>query len=359
MGVASYELAALATNSHDVTPPGAAVHRRRVRRLAAPPAGNPPDVGDLRTAGPRDLRRRRVERLAAEQSGVLTRPQLYAAGVTRSEVRANVRAGRWQQVGRQSIALSSGPLVRGAMLWAAVFEAGPRAFLDGVSALQAAGLERFEWDSIRVSVPRGARVRRIPGIDIRQTRRWAASDLHEGSGAPRARVEVASVRAALWARSDKQAALVLTMVVQQGLTTAEALGREMLRVRKDKRRALLHAVVLDLLEGAASLGEAEFSRECRRRGLPEPSRQSLRRTSRGACYLDVEWEGWRVVVEIDGIQHSWASNVVADALRHNEVTLDRTTVLRLPLLGLRVAPDDFFAQIERALNAAGWRRPAA
>ena len=245
------------------------------------------------------------------------------------------------------------------MLWAAVFEAGPRAFLDGVSALQAAGLERFDWDSIRVSVPRGARIRRIPGVDIRQTRRWEPSDLHAGTGVPRARVEVAAVRAALWAKSDKQAALVLTMVVQQGLTTAPVLGREMLRIRKDRRRALLYAVVLDLLEGASSLGEAEFGRECRRRGLPEPSRQCLRRTSRGDCYLDVEWEGWRVVVEIDGVQHSWASNLVADALRQNEVMLAGSTVLRLPLLGLRVAPDDFFAQIERALSAAGWRRPAA
>ena len=30
-------------------------------------------------------------------------------------------------------------------------------------------------------------------------------------------------------------------------------------------------------------------------------------------------------------------------------------VLRLPLLGFRVAADDFFAQIEQALVDAGWR----
>ena len=317
------------------------------------------DPGIDRTAQRRLLRRRQAEQLAAEQAGVLSRPQAYAAGVTRHEVVANVRAGRWQRVGRQALAVTSGPLSPAASRWAAVFEAGPRAFLDGVSALQAAGLEHFDWPTIRVSVPRGARVRRARGVDIRQTRRWAATDLHQGSGVPRSRVDVAAVRAALWAKTDKQAALVVTMVVQQGLTTAEALGREMLRVRRDKRRALLYAVVLDLMEGAATISEAEFARECRRRGLPSPTRQSLRRTRKGACYLDVEWEQWAVAVEIDGIQHSWASNVVADALRQNEVTLEHTTMLRLPLLGLRVAPDDFFAQIERALTSAGWRRPAA
>jgi hypothetical protein len=35
----------------------------------------------------------------------------------------------------------------------------------------------------------------------------------------------------LWARSDRQAALLLTMSVQHGLVSAEQLGLEMLRVR--------------------------------------------------------------------------------------------------------------------------------
>jgi very-short-patch-repair endonuclease len=59
------------------------------------------------------------------------------------------------------------------------------------------------------------------------------------------------------------------------------------------------------------------------------------------------------VVEIDGIHHEWANQVVADALRHNAVTLDRAIVLRLPLLGLRVAADEFFAQIVEALVSRG------
>jgi hypothetical protein len=67
--------------------------------------------------------------------------------------------------------------------------------------------------------------------------------------------------------------------VRQGIVPPEAIGRELLRVRRDRRRAMLHAVVNDLLDG--------------------------------------------------------------------------DTVLRLPLLGLRLEPDAFFAQIERALHDAG------
>lgn len=311
------------------------------------------DSRDLRPASLRRVRRRRVERIASDQGGVVSRLQVYAVGVTRSDVRAELVAARWQQVASQSLAVHTGPLSDEGARWAAVFEAGSRAFLDGVSSLQAAGLRKFDSDTIRVSVPRGARVRRARGLDIRQTRRWAADDLAPGSGVPRSRTEVAAIRAALWARSDRQAALVLTMAVQQGLVTAEALGREMLRVRRDRRRALVHAVLLDLLGGVRSLGELGVARECRRRGLPEPSRQVLRRGRNGTYYLDVIWDEWHVVVEIDGIHHEWAQNVVSDALRHNDVTLQHATVLRLPLLGLRIAADAFFEQIEQALRAAG------
>ncbi|MBA2418449.1 MAG: hypothetical protein H0V59_05835 [Nocardioidaceae bacterium] len=69
--------------------------------------------------------------------------------------------------------------------WNAVFERGPRAVLDGASALQAADLSGYVHDGIRVSVPRGAR------------------------GVPRVRPQVAAVRAGLWAQSDRQAALAL------------------------------------------------------------------------------------------------------------------------------------------------------
>ena len=58
---------------------------------------------------------------------------------------------------------------------------------------------------------------------------------------------------------------------------------------------------------------------------------------------------------MDGIQHSWAQQIVGDALRHNTIAIAGDTVLRLPVLGLRVCPDAFFDQIRAALDAAGWR----
>lgn len=307
------------------------------------------------TSSPRSSRLRAwqaVERLAARQAGIVSRPQLKELGVTRGEIRAHLRAQRWVRVGTQSICVHRGPQTQRAQHWAAVFEAGPRAHLDGASALVEAGLTDFTVDQIRVSVPRGARVRRARGLDIRQTRRWRPGDVVPG-GVPRTRVEVAAVRAALWARSNREAAFVLTMVVQRGLTDVATLARAMLAVRRDKRREFIHGVLLDLDGGVRSLGELDVARQCRERGLPEPDRQVLRRGRNGRYYLDIYWDRWKLVVEVDGIQHILGPHVVGDAIRQNDLAIQGLTVLRLPLLGLRVAADEFFGQIEEALVAAG------
>jgi len=71
-------------------------------------------------------------------------------------------------------------------------------------------------------------------------------------------------------------------------------------------------------------------------------------------YLDVYFDDYGLVVEVDGIQHVTGLNHVEDALRQNEVSLTADTVLRIPLLGLRLQPADFMAQIERGLRDRGW-----
>ena len=294
-----------------------------------------------------------VRELGSQQGWVVSRKQAYGLGITRWEIRGQVQLRRWQLIGDQSVCLHNGPVEDWGHHWAAVFQGGPRAMLDGASALVAAGLERFGVERIRVSVPRGAKIRRNRRYNIRQTRRWDADD-RAPSGIPRTRPEVAAVRAFLWAATDREATHLVITTVQQGLAPADALGREALRIRRDKRLGLLHAVVSDLLGGVRSLGELDVGRELRRRGLPEPERQVLRRDRRGRYYLDLYWPRWRVVVEVDGIHHVWSENVVGDALRQNSLALDGDTVLRLPLLGLRLQPDAFFAQIEAALRSAGW-----
>lgn len=301
----------------------------------------------------RDDARARAEELAWQQDGVIARRQLFALGVPRWQTRAQVRARRWRARGRQTIAVHTGPLGEIAQHWSATFEAGTRGVLDGASALVVAGLKRYRPRVIRVSVPRGAKVFRSPGIDVRQTRRLKPSDVAE-SGIPRVRPDVAAVRAALWAPTTRQAALLIAMTVQQRIAPAEEIGRALLDVRRDARRKFVERIVLDAMGGSESLGALDLVRECRLRSLPIPDRQVVRRAPNGTYFLDARWAEFGVVLEIDGIQHQEAGHVVGDALRQNDIAMSGDLVLRLPLLGLRLEPDAFFAQIAEALRQRGW-----
>lgn len=319
----------------------------------------------------RRFRQARLPELFAAQHGVVSRPQLYGAGLTRSQVRGEVSGGRWQRLGRQTLALHTGPLDDTALMWRAVFETGADCALDGVSALLMHGLDNFETRVVHVSVSKGTRYRRPSGVRVHETRRRKETDVEvlglrvvkPDVGVLGLRVvkpEVAAVRAALWAASDRQAAFLVVLPVQQGLITPSALADAFTSVRRDKRRSFLKRVIADVAEGVRSMGELDFARSCRRRGLPAPTRQAVRRTSDGRAYLDVYWDQFGVVVEIEGIHHVLPGIAVADSLRQNRLTIDNDRVLRIPVLGLRIAEAQFLDQVEELLRRHGWSgRPAA
>ena len=149
------------------------------------------------------------------------------------------------------------------------------------------------------------------------------------------------VRAAQWAVSDRKAATLLAMVVQQRLVAPQRILEHRATVRRSRRRRFLDFAIRDVCDGAQSLDELDFAAACRRYGLPEPTRQHVRRTRAGRVYLDLWWEELRVAVEIAGAQHTQGNNAVDDALRQNEVVLDDAVVLRLPVLGFRTTEVQF------------------
>lgn len=297
-----------------------------------------------------------AEQLAAAQGGVVSRAQLRDLGVDRFDVRRELGRGRWARRGRNTVAVHRGALPRIAIWRTALWEVGAGARLDGTTALAAAGLTGFD-DSIHVSIKHGRAARDAPtGVRIHRLRTWSATHTIARSGLPVARPAVAAINAATWAASSRQAALVLLMAVEQRIVTGNALAAELAARSRLPRRALIEAAVADICRGAMSMGELDVARACRRRGLPEPSRQVIRRGHRGRVYLDVYFDDFDVVVEIEGIQHHIAENAVDDALRQNEISVGTTSVLRIPLLGWRTDPEPFLDQIERALMARGWSR---
>ena len=299
-----------------------------------------------------------ASRLAADQCAVVSRRQLFTEGVPRWLVRLELRTRRWQPTGRQTVTLHNGPLDAASRRWVAVLEAGPRAALDGVSALQAAGLEQLTDEAVTVVVPKGTRRRRLTGVQVRETRRYRAEDVIR-TGIPRTTPAVAAVHAALWAATDKQATYSLTLVVQQGLCRPVELSDAATAVRRHARRRLLAQVVLDLADGSRSLGELDVARSLRTRGLPEPVRQAVRRRSSGTQYLDADFPSYGISMEIDGSQHDLPHQRLADLVRDLDLATEGRTTVRIPLVAWRLDEAAVLDALERLFRSRGWQRPAA
>ena len=113
------------------------------------------------------------------------------------------------------------PLDEVALRWRAIWEVGPGvAVLDGSSALSTAGVRGFDERVVHVSVPREVHHAPVLGVRIHLVHRG----LHEvvRAGTPRTRPAIAAIRAASWAVSDRQAALLLTLPIQQRVVTGGA-----------------------------------------------------------------------------------------------------------------------------------------
>jgi very-short-patch-repair endonuclease len=289
---------------------------------------------------------------AAPRGGVLSRRELLRLGVTRWEVTAEVRAQRWHKDGRQTVRVCAGDPAL-AQWYRALYEVGGQAVLDGISALVAAGLRGVAEGTVHVAVPKSANPQRCRGVLVHETRRYDPASVIP-HGVPRMRPAVAAVHGALWAVTDRQAALYVLAGAQQGLFTSAEFAEEVDLIRWDRRRRLLRGLCADLVGGIEALGERDFALLCRQRGLPEPDRQVPRRGPSGNYRYDNIWDAYGLTVEIDGEQHLAPDAWIVDSLKQNLISLQGHTVLRIPNVALRVAPDPFMAQVEEALRRGGW-----
>lgn len=319
---------------------------------AGSPIGSP--IG-APTPAERIARRELVaRRLARRYGGVVLRGDLLEAGLTRHDVDVQVRRGAWSKVGVHTICIDGRvPSGRG-LLWWALWESGPRSVLDGASALIAAGLTSWEEPLVHVSVPGNSTVRDVPGV-----KRHTLRDLGPciTGGLRRTKPEVALVRAAEWARSDRAAATIVAMAVQQQLVSPPLLLARWESVGRSRRRATLDGVIRDVCAGSESINELDVLTALRARGLPLPSRQVVRSGPDGRVYLDMFWDEEGLHVEIQGAHHYVGLAVVGDALRLNSLSVASAEMisLQIPVIGWRLDPEPFLAQIAEGL-AEGRRR---
>lgn len=280
-------------------------------------------------------------------------PDLLSAGWTASAIRAQVRARRWQRIGRAVIRHNGTPCAA-ELRSVALITLGPRALLTSFTALESGGLRGWERPRIHVLVPRGARVRPAAELALRihYTDQW-------GNVMSRSRAGIddlahAALLAAASFANARPACGILAATVQQQLVRRGDLVTALDSLRRLRHHRHLLAAAHDIGQGAQALSEIDFARLCRRKGLPEPIRQAVRRDPSGRRrYLDAEWvsrSGRRLVAEVDGALHLIARRWWDDQLRQNELVIAGDAVLRFPSAVLRAEESLVADQLARALD---------
>jgi hypothetical protein len=285
-------------------------------------------------------------------SSVTSVRALVTAGWTSDAIRGQVRARRWQRIGR-AILRHNGEPTTAELRRAALIVLGPRAVLTAFTALEEWGLSGWSRESIHVLVPRGARVVRPDELALRvhYTDSWRPSAMNRSRRLHRQ--APAALLAASTLTNPRSACGILAASVQQRLIRPNELIEVVRDAPRVRHRALLLAAAHDIAQGARALSEIDFARLCRAAGLPEPVRQAVRIDPNGRRrYLDVEWllpSGRRVVVEIDGALHLVARRWWDDQLRQNELALSGDLVLRYPSVLVRCERALVVDQLRRAL----------
>ena len=228
-----------------------------------------------------------------------------------------------------------------------------------MTALQDAGLTGLTDTLVHISVPRGSRPRKVAKAKVRELRRFREADVEKGEAGRRMRPAVAAVNAALWARSDRQAKLFVVMTAQQRLAAPAEMLTVLQGVQRHRRRAVLLATLADVAGGSQALGELDIVEGCRRRGLPIPSRQSIRRRPNGDEFLDCEFKEYQLVLEIDGAGHARPEQALSDVLRDLNLFVERSSVIRIPLVAWTLDQEAVLDGLEAAFRSRGWRRRAA
>lgn len=296
-----------------------------------------------------------VRALAETQRAVLSRRQLADAGIEPHHIRAQVRARRWRVVGL-AVVLHRGTPDREQQRWIAVIQTRGRGALASFSALEAAGLRRWDRGEIHVVVARGWKVWRVPGLVVHESRRFdPARDIAKGPALPRTRLARAAIDGAAWSPSNRTAVGLLAAVVQQGLCSPAGVAAELGRAGRVRHVRVLREAVRDLEGGSQSLAEIEMAQLVREAGLGEPRKQVVRRDASGRRrYLDLEVDlpdGAVLMIEVEGLHHLDVDESWADQRRHNDLAGPRQVQLRFAAFAVRHERDEVLATLRRIRDA--------
>jgi hypothetical protein len=291
-----------------------------------------------------------------DQDGTATRGQLLRLGLSPARLSHRVGTGQWQRAYHGVYVLFSGPVPPRTRLWAAILAAGEGAAAGPRASLWLAGACDTCPSPVDVVVPARRRTKHLEHVRLSH-RVGLATVLHPVARPPRLRVEAAALD--LCARLDRpdEVVGVVTGVIQRRLTTAARLRAELETRTRYRWRTLLAGVLADAEHNVQSALEHRWLNGVQRpHGLPRSVLNKADDLASGRCeYRDVEFEGYPLVVELDGREWHLGRQAFRDRHRDNRVTLTGRHTLRYGWHEIAHNPCDVAAEVAAVLRTLGWK----
>ena len=248
-----------------------------------------------------------------------------ALGITRAQLRTELRRERWQRLGFGAYLTTHEAPTRADWAESGVLIAGADSAVTGWDALHACGLTgRVRAPDEVVVLSRVAMDRRIGCVRIRRTSRPYRSILLPEDAdtlaltplvaAPRAAADAALLCATL---GDVRA--IVSNVVQRGRGTVEQLLAEY-ETGPRNRSGWLRTALFDLLDGARSAAEGAALRVLATGRVPDFELNVPVENERGEVVFvaDVLWRELRAILEIDSVEYHFREQDWKRTLaRHN------------------------------------------
>jgi very-short-patch-repair endonuclease len=266
-----------------------------------------------------------LRELALHQSGIITREQALALGFTDGGLARELRDGAWQRTATGIYLTSTGPPSWEANAWAGVLIGGDAARIGGRAAAYLHGLLDAAPRPIEILVPAPSRPRVAGPWTFRRERPGAR--LASTVGSP-PRITVEDTVLDLISDPDcgvRAAVNWVTMAVQARRTTPQRILRAAESRHFMGRRRLLRSILDDVRVGVRSPIEHDYLHKVERaHNLPQGRRQSGRRNTE----VDVLYEEYRLIVELDGRLGHQGMGRFRDMRRDNAATTDGLATLR-------------------------------
>ena len=293
-----------------------------------------------------------LERLIAQQRGVVSRQQIYACAMTESALRHRLRpGGPWQTVLPGVFLTSTGEMTAGQRAAAAYLYAGPGIAVTGLAALAWHRLSTDPGDEVDVLVKLGSLRRSVGFARLHRTGREPNVAFRDGgiSYAPPARA-VADAARQLADAAEVRA--VVAAGVQRGKVQIWQLAEELAQ-GPVRGSAGLRQALAEVAGGVRSAAEADLVRLVRRARLPMPVLNP--RLYVGGTFLaspDAWWPDAGVAVEVDSRQwHLSPASWEQTMARHTRMSSHGIIVLHYSPNRIRSDGEQVAAEIRAALAA--------